>query len=293
MTGLLGKFPIILGVLAILAGLALGVAWIRAPHGVAISQEPSASAAVLVAARPVPPGALLRQEDLAWRPLAGAPAPAGAFLEGATAKETLVGAAVLRGLTAGEVLRGDGVVRPDQRNFLAATLRPGQRAVTISVDAPQSASGLVLPGDRVDVILVQEVAAGARGMAAETVLRNSRILAVGRSLAPEKDGALLAARDAAGNSPRTITLEATPHDAERLYLASRLGELQLSLRGLGDIADSPQSLPVWAGDVSNAAKWRTTPIEPSNRPAAPASPREAMQTAREVLVLRGGGGGAL
>jgi pilus assembly protein CpaB len=289
-SGLLRRIPVALGILAIAAGLGLGLVWLKAPRGVAIAPGAPAPEAVLVAARPVPPGALLRDEDLSWRPLSGGPAPAGAFLQAATAKETLVGAAAVRGLTPGEVLRADGVVKPDQRNFLAATLGPGLRAVTISVDAPQSASGLVLPGDRVDVILVQEVGDGARRMAAETVLRNSRVLAVGRSLAPEKS-LTGEARDAAGGSPRTITLETTPYNAERLYLASRLGELQLSLRGPGDIADEDGGAPVWAGDVSDAARLRTAPVKPTDRPIAPSSPREALQTARDqVLILRGGAG---
>lgn len=298
MTSLFRKLPLILGVLAIVAGLGLALAWLRTP--LAAAQAPAGPNLVLVAARPVPSGALLRPEDLAWRALAGgAPAPAGAFVQGQAAKETLVGAAVLHGLGAGEVLRAEGVVRPDQRNFLAATLGAGQRAVTISVDAPQSASGLVMPGDRVDVILVQEVAEGGRRIAAETVLRNSRVLAVGQSLTPEKTAAATNATAVAANAvalaPKTITLEASPADAERLYLASRLGDLQLALRGVGDVAVSPQGAPLWAGDVSGAASLRrgaTAPgmsaaPQPTGRPHAPARPTE-----QPVLILRGSSEGS-
>ena len=53
---------------------------------------------------------------------------------------------------------------------------------------PQSASGLVLPGDRVDVILTQNLGDGTgdpkRETVGETVLRNLRVIAVGTSLGP-------------------------------------------------------------------------------------------------------------
>lgn len=294
MNDLLQRFSLVLGVIAIAVGLGLAVAWMRTPHVVAQPKGPPAAAQVLVAARAVPSGALLAEGDLAWRKLApGAPAPAGAFVQGSAAKESLVGAAVIRALGAGEVVRKESVVQPNERNFLAATLGEGLRAVTISVEAPQSASGLVKPGDRVDVILVQEIGEGARRMAAETVLRNSRILAVGGALASEKSrpGGTGVGIAAEIRAPRTITLEATPYDAERLYLASRLGELQLALRGVGDIAEASTAAPVWAGEVSDAAKWRSAdatqaraaPPAGRGRPApAPAEPT--------VLILRGSAG---
>jgi pilus assembly protein CpaB len=287
MNGLLRRLPIILGVAAILVGLGLGGVWLNAPRGVAATRSIPVAGAVLVAARPVEPGALLREADLSWRPLGDAPAPAGAFSQSDTPKGALIGAAVLRGLTPGEVLRADSVVRPDQRNFLAATLGPGLRAVTISVDAPQSASGLVQPGDRVDVILIQQVGEGARRIAAETVLRNNRVLAVGRSLTAEKGiGGV--------EPPRTITLEASPRDAQRLFLASRMGDLQISLRGVGDIGDDVDAAPVWSGDVSEAAHWRTVPpaAAPGSTPTARTvgPPRTAGASEGSVLVLRGASG---
>jgi pilus assembly protein CpaB len=288
-TELLRKLALGLGVIAIVAGLALGVAWLRAPSSASAANAKPAAAKVLVATHDVAAGALLRDGDLAWRPLTGGPPPAGAILEGSTAKETLYGAAAPRGLRAGEVLLDASVVRPSQRNFLAATLTPGQRAVTISVDAPQSASGLISPGDRVDVILVQEIGEGERRLAAEAVLHNTRVLAVGRSFTGGRPTLPIAdTATATAPEPKTVTLEASPHDAERLLLASRLGELQLALRAVGDVAVIDNSTPVWAGEVSDAAKWRRTAAGSPRAEAGPA-PRRGVQAQREgqVLILRG------
>ena len=51
------------------------------------------------------------------------------------------------------------VLRPRDRGFLAAVLAPGTRAVSIAVDPVSGVGGLIWPGDRVDVILTQEIPA--------------------------------------------------------------------------------------------------------------------------------------
>jgi pilus assembly protein CpaB len=285
MTSFWQRVLLALGVAGIVAGMALGVAWMRAPKAMAAETDRRQEANVLVAVRAIAPGTLLRESDLGWRPLTGA-RPAGAFTQASTSKVAVVGSAARRGFAAGEILVSDALVRPDQRDFLAATLAPGQRAVTIPVDAPQSASGLLLPGDRIDVILVQEVGEGDRRLAAETVLHNSRVLAVGANLNPNKGLPLL---DAPVLAPKTITLEASPRDAERLFLAAKLGDLQLAVRGVGDVAAPADAAPVWAGEVSEAARWRRP--APAAGLAAQKAASSGAATPRpgapQVLVLRG------
>ena len=71
-------------------------------------------------------------------------------------------------------------VKPGERGFLAAALGPGMRAVTVAVSATSGVAGFVFPGDRVDIVLTQEVAGGGDGAplkASETILRNIRVLA--------------------------------------------------------------------------------------------------------------------
>jgi pilus assembly protein CpaB len=151
-----------------------------------------------------------------------------------------------------------GIVRSNDRNFLAAVLAPGMRAVSLTVDVAQAAAGLVEPGDNVDVILAQTLsnATGARASVGSTVLNNVRVVAVDQWFAgkarPEADKNAAAS---SANGPRTITLEASEQDATRLLVATQLGRVTLALRALdgnylakADVAEKP----VWAGDVSPA-----------------------------------------
>jgi pilus assembly protein CpaB len=55
----------------------------------------------------------------------------------------------------------DDVIRARDRGFLAAVLEPGTLAISISVDAATAVAGLIWPSDRVDVILTQDIEAGA------------------------------------------------------------------------------------------------------------------------------------
>ena len=74
-------------------------------------------------------------------------------------------------------------IKPSDRNFLAAVLKPGSRAISIFVDAAQSVAGLALQGDYVDVILIQSfedkiTVYPRRTTAGETVLHGVRVIAL-------------------------------------------------------------------------------------------------------------------
>lgn len=300
MTPLLRNILFAVGAVALLTGVALGVVWLRSGSGSRAPAAAEAGVTVLVAAKPIPSGALLRADDMALRELPTAKAPAGAFV-GEAARTELIGAVATRDFAPGEVLNGGGLVRPNERGFLAATLSPGYRAVTIAIDTAQSASGLVLPGDRVDVILVQDFgdAAPRRRAVGETVLHGARVVAVGRAFnkAPEEDAK---AKDTESASPRTLTLEVMPLDAERLYVANRLGKLELALRALAsgeaasDVAGQlpPAPIPVvWAGDVSAALGGAVGGASSAPAPSAAPAPRPAAvrntSAAGSVVILRG------
>jgi pilus assembly protein CpaB len=287
MSDVLRKTCLSLGVAGVIGGVALGVLWLNTPRAQPSVTVPI-SPAILVAARPIAPGALLRDGDVVWRTFTG-PTPAGAYAKGAASEAAVIGSATRRGFTSGEAVLASALVHPDQRDFLAAALAPGQRAVTIPTDPSASASGLVQPGDRVDVILVQEAGDGDRRMAAETVLHNARVLAMGHDLAPTKPAAIAAVADTA---PKTITLEASPRDAQRLFVAARLGQLQLALRSVGDIASAEDPTPVWAGDVTGVARSgraASGPAPPAPAHAAPVS----RPAAPSVTIFRGAQAGGV
>lgn len=146
-------------------------------------------------------------------------------------------------------------MRPGDHGFLAAVLQPGMRAVTVGVDATTGAAGLIWPGDRVDLILTQTIQEAAlppgHRVAAETVLSDVRVIAINQQLV---QGADSGAGDA---QARTVTLEVTQEQAERVSVATRLGRLSLSVRSAetspnASAKPSSGSNTTWAVDVSPA-----------------------------------------
>jgi pilus assembly protein CpaB len=111
---------------------------------------------------------------------------------------------------------------------LTVRLEAGKRALALRVDEIVGVSGFIVPDDRVDVILTTTPAGGnADAKISKIVLQNKRVLSVAQST-EVKDGKPQLAR--------SITLEVTPEEAEKLSLASQEGPIVLALRGLGDDA---------------------------------------------------------
>lgn len=204
------------------------VAWLPSePQNQANAKPPEPverpSARVLVADGEIPAGTIISDGHLRWQvwPEDGV---AGYIVEGGpVARDSLLGAVARDGLIDGEPITERRVVRPGDRGFLAAMLTEDHRAMSVPVNAHSGLSGLVSPGDRVDVLLTHGVRDqdGGDRQASETVLSDIRVLAMDQTT----DGA-----EAARQIAKTATLEVTPKQAEKLSLARRLGELSLSLR---------------------------------------------------------------
>ncbi len=262
-----------LGVLAMLAGVALGVIWLRepAPQQAEQAQEQAATPrpSILVANRSITTGMLLTASDMRWKELAANQLPPpDAMVRGQIAETEFVGAVSRRGFSAGEPLLQSELVKPDQGGFLAAVLAPAMRAVSVTVGAAESVAGLVAPGDRVDVILTQNfndaLVSPPRKSVGETVLHDVRVIAVDQALS----GAIQAKQQPApptvgaeGRIPRTVTLEVTEQQAEKLLVALNLGKIELSMRPFAP-PSAAEPIPegaatptaTWASDVSPALK---------------------------------------
>ncbi len=170
----------------------------------------------------------------------------------------LTGAVPRQTLPRGVPIARSAIVRPGDGGFLAAVLPRGMRAISIEI-ANESAgmSGLVLPGDRVDIILTYSVSgdnidAGRDIRASETLVKNLRVLALDHRTDPsqsfiEKDGVV-----AAPPIARTATLEVTPQQAEVITLANTLGTLVLVLNSVREGGD-PGEGPGETGGVDMAA----------------------------------------
>ena len=235
------------------------------PHK--LNSAAAAEAEILVAATAVPAGTLLRPKDVLWHPIVGTARPDQISRaeternpEHATdqrAPAGVYGAALRNAVNAGEPITRSAIVKPGDREFLQVVLSPRARAIAIPVTTGGASTGLLSPGDRVDVILTQTFkndALLARRSVGETVVANLRVLAI---------DPLDVKPSAPGNSfGRTVTLEVTPEQAEEVNVASELGKLSLILRSI-DINDGVAAAtagltevarvkPIWAGDVSPA-----------------------------------------
>jgi pilus assembly protein CpaB len=259
------RFLLFLGVFLVIAGLGLAVLWINGARIPASQVAPLAPSrpALLTAQHPISAGTLLREGDMGWKELAPGQVRPGQLLRGEISDTEFLGAITRRDFAAGEALMASELVKPGDRRFLAAVLRPGKRAVSISVDAPQTASGLVLPGDSVDVILTQNfgdnVADAAHRSAGETVLQGVRVLAVDQLLGPAtKASSQMGAPGTESRPPKTATLEVDTRQAEQLAVAMQLGKLHIAVRplegsGLAIVALPPARV-MWASDVSVAIR---------------------------------------
>ncbi|HZP69411.1 MAG TPA: Flp pilus assembly protein CpaB [Pseudolabrys sp.] len=255
------------------AGLALAVIWFNqtstpVPEKAAAVAKP----AVLVAAAAVSTGSLLRADDIAWKEVGPGEMRAGDIVRGQISESEFVGALARRDFSTGERLVAADLVRPNERQFLAAVLKPGMRAVSITVDASQGASGLARPGDRVDVVLTQNYPTPTQPTdlhrsIGETVLRNVTVIAIDQSLsaavktdAPNRPGVTAEAR---GPNPKTVTLELSESQAEVLFVASQQGRLSLSVRSLqqpspGQAAESHTGTSMWllsGSPVTSTIRW--------------------------------------
>lgn len=207
---------------------------------------------VLVAAERLLPGSFVKPSSLRWQKWPDVEVPAGYHVRGRNDDAEFTGSVVRQVLTPGDPLLPEHVIRPGDRGFLAAVLDPDMRAVSVPVDEASSNAGLILPGDRVDLILTQSMARTGDGITrrvSETILQDLRVIAMGRRLYQDPE-------EQSGNNPaRTATLEVTPEGAEVVALVTELGKLSLSLRSIaGNAAPAgvraPERPVTWDSDVS-------------------------------------------
>jgi pilus assembly protein CpaB len=107
---------------------------------------------------------------------------------------------------------------------LTVRLKPGMRAISIPVDRVKAVSGLLQPGDRVDVLASVPRGTGTQPEAV-TIIRGALVLALNATL------------EAAGATPPpdaanlvTVTLGVTPSQADLLTMADLNTTLRLALR---------------------------------------------------------------
>jgi pilus assembly protein CpaB len=226
----------------------------------------TATVPVVVAKADLPRGTALSAETLAVREVPQAWVQSGAVQP--VQFDRVVGDRLAHPLRSGEMLMWSQIEVRRTPTF-SARVEAGRRAVTVPVDEISSISGLLEPGDRIDLLVTLD-RVGRRQTV--TVLQDVSVLATGQRADEEPRG---------GGDRRlytTVTLDTDPAQARNLVLARESGRLTALLRSPGDRSPAGpvvDDLAVWlAGD---APAMRS----PGGAAGAPAS---------RVLVLYGGRG---
>ncbi|HZT26276.1 MAG TPA: Flp pilus assembly protein CpaB [Pseudolabrys sp.] len=214
--------------------------------------KPIATQTIVVAAKPLRFGTELNASMLKEMPWPEQALPAGAFHK---VHDVLAGGrrVVLTAIEPNEPVLALKITGAGERATLSALVHKGMKAVTIRVNDVEGVGGFVLPGDRVDVVLTRQIDKGQA--TTEVVLQNARVLAVDQS-ADE--------RAAKATVPKSVTLEVNTIEAQKVWLASSVGNLSLLLRKAGETAETKTRKitlkDLENGDVPNGDKVATTTV---------------------------------
>jgi|GEM_PF-1630661 len=264
--------------------------------GVPLLSKPAAIAPVQVGPTPVPlvdvwmptqrisPGTLLTPlmfkkeilNEVSLSALGGKPVQSEAELAGRYARTLIM---------PGRPVMVDQLMDTPE-SLITRKIRPGYRAVTVELTRVSGIEGWGVPGTKVDVIWVS--GAESREQFVTTIVRSAQILSVAgktelqssNQLAPAvfagKGGASLPLPGAVSPNQEkvfTVTLLVTPEDGQKIFLASRSGELSLMLHG---DYDGPQ-------DISGGVPFTTKRLsEGLSNPAQQAERVEGVAKARRT-----------
>ena len=204
-----------------------------------IPNEPEIVKKVLIAQRNLAIGNIIKSTDIGWQDWPNIELPNSFIIDARGKEDQFYGSVVRASLIAGQPVTYDSIVDPMDRSFLSAVLEPGMRAISIPIDEAGGNTGLIFPGDYVDVILTETLNDKEYGTApykkSTTLLTKQKVIAVGRRLNEQEKGEIKP------DTARTITLQTTPDNTQEIALAMELGRLTLTLRSLASTEASERS----------------------------------------------------
>ncbi len=256
---------------------------------------------VLVAKGDIKRGQILRPEDTTWQIWPEGALDKNYVVRGgpplpARTPESFAGWVARNPIAEGEPITEARIVAPGNRGFLAAVLRPGMRAISVPVSITSGIAGFIFPGDQVDLMMTFTIPAAEFGgdfehKAVETVLHDIRVIAIDQRLESKPGEAVPA---------HTATFEVTPKQSEVIALASKMGEMFLTLRSL--VPASQETLVAGPADGetasrnapnSSAAETATCTMDSDVNPLLPkVLTGKGTCVASVVTILRGSGKGS-
>jgi pilus assembly protein CpaB len=223
----------------------------RLLSGRVTTQAAPKSSKLILAARELAPGTLIRDADLRqgdWT---------GSMPEGVIRKqEDIVGRGVISPILGGEPMVESRLAPKGGGAGLAALIPRGMRAVAIRVNEIVGVAGFAVPGMRVDVLVSgSPPGAAAQGGVTKTLLQNVQVLSAGQNFQKDAEGKPV--------SVAVVNLLVTPQQAEMLSLASTQTSIQLVLRNPLD-TDIAKTTGSAVAQLFNSG----APLPPAVKPAA-------------------------
>ena len=259
-------------IIAVLAAVAFGlIAAVSVSRFLASAQEYTKNLHnVVIAKTEIPVGTRIIAEQLQVAQVPRSLAPDGAFTQ---IDDNLVGRVAVTKISAREAVTEGRLAPMGSAAGLTSLIPEGYRAMNVRVDDVVGISGFIMPGTLVDIVVVIEPPENGsqRERVSKIVLQNIKVLANGSNLDKPKN-------EKEVDRVKTVTLQVTPEQAEKLALASSEGRLQLVMRNSIDQND----------EVTNGATKkdllsgeRAQPVaEPGLGSEKPAAPRTTPRRAR-------------
>jgi pilus assembly protein CpaB len=176
---------------------------------------------IVLAARPLAVGTTVKPADIKIGKM-----PASVFPKGAFSKpEEVIDRPLISNILMDEPIEEGRLAARGSGLGLAPVIPVGMRGVTVRVNDVTGIAGFVLPGMRVDV-LVTGHPPNSDGSVTTTALQNMLVLSAGTVMQADARGQAMPSA--------TVTLLATPEQAETLTLANADTRIQLVLRNGSD-----------------------------------------------------------
>jgi pilus assembly protein CpaB len=261
-----------LGVVAAIAAAILVASMGRPAVETETPEEVVPDVEVVVAAMEMPALTILSADSVTTRSVKRNIAPLGHFQD----PIQVIGKVLLADVQEGQVQTAEDFAVSGSPAELAAALRPGERAVNVSLTDSMGVENLLYPGSTVDVLVTMKLEAGeasTKEPVTLTLLEAVRVLAVGQKTIVSPGEEPETAGGQRGPRP-SVSLAVSPEQAEKLKLAMQEGSVSLTLSNPSDSSTEPARLTGWPA---------LSPLL-----GGPKKELQAQRSERQVLVLRGG-----
>jgi pilus assembly protein CpaB len=193
---------------------------------------------VVVASRDLPTGSIINSSTMSVRHVPKAYVNSDVFTPDQF--DSIQGAILVKPLQQGKMLAQDYIDLKIPKDF-SGTIQAGHRAITIQVDEINSISGMIKPGNVIDLFTRMSLGGSARSSSASSgeaiipVLEDVLVLATDKhSARPNEDEFKHLSADDRRRAYNTLTLEVTPKEAALVAIAESRGELIFILRNSND-----------------------------------------------------------